>query len=760
MIDVPAFKPHLRAVPIPEEGVLLLTEQGGRVVRGAAAARVAALIDGERSADEIVETVSGVLDPARAWSALMRLEAGGHLVEGRRAGDPAVAAFWWSLGLDPSAAAAALAAARVRLHGPSRCLVERLGVALRSFGVAAEASGPTLPDAAPERTESSAGGVVLDVVLTDDYLSDALPAFDDAARAGGRRWLLARPAGTEVWLGPLFAGAATGCLRCLRRRMRHLRPAHRLAAHHDPARGTSVPLGVTPGTAEAACRMVATEVAKVLAGAPSDLTGAIRTLNLRDWSVRTHRLIGHPSCRVCGSPPAASPAPVRLRRRPVTFDADGGHRTTTPSETVRAYRHLMSPLTGIVGALILDTDRRARELGRTCYADDVAAIEPTSITHLRASFRSSSIGKGMTDAQAQASALCEAIEHYSARLHGTELTRSGSWRELRDDAIHPGTVMRFSDHQYRHRAAWNARHRSAFHFVPAPLDPDRRIDWTPIWSLTERRHKLLPTRLLYYDRGERTGDHTVCIGCSNGCASGNTLEEAVLQGFLELVERDAVAIWWYNRLRRPAVDLDSFADRYLSGLVGRYRELDREVVAIDLTTDLGIPVVAAFSHRVGEKEERIAIGYGCHLDARIAVQRALTELCQMLNLDLRGDAAAMDDFGEGWMRWATRADQPYLVPDDAAPARTRDDFPQLRFDDLLDGIAFCRTVVEDRGLEMLVLDQTRTDTAMPVAKVVVPGLRHFWPRFATGRLYDVPVAMGWLPASLAESALNPVPFFF
>ena len=760
MIDVPAFKPHLRAVPIPEEGVLLLTEQGGRVVRGVATARVAALIDGERSADEIVATLSGVLEPAHAWSALMRLESSGYLAEACRDGDPAAAAFWWSLGLDPADVAGALVAARVRLYGPSRRLVERLGSALRSFGVVAEDGGPTVPDDSPDRTASSAAGGVPDVVLTDDYLSDALPAFDDAARAGGRRWLLARPAGTEVWVGPLFAGGAAGCLRCLRRRMRHLRPAHRLAAHHDPARGTSVPLGVTPGTAEAACHVVATEVAKVLAGTASDLTGAIRTLDLRDWSARTHRLIGHPACRVCGPASVAGPAPVRLRRRPVTFDADGGHRTTTPAETVRAYEHLMSPLTGIVGALILDTDSRARELGRTCYADDVAAIEPTRIAHLRASFRSSSIGKGMTDAQARAGALCEAIEHYSAQVHGTELTRSGSWHELRDDAIHPGVVMRFSDHQYRHRAKWNARHRSAFHFVPAPLDPDRRIEWTPIWSLTERRHKLLPTRLLYYDRSERTGDHTVCIGCSNGCASGNTIEEAVLQGFLELVERDAVAIWWYNRLRRPAVDLDSFADRYLSGLGGRYRELGREVVAIDLTTDLGIPVVAAFSHRVREAEERIAIGYGCHLDVRIAVQRALTELCQMLNLDLRGDKAAMDDFGEGWMRWATRAEQPYVVPDAAAPARTRDDFPQLRFDDLLDSIAFCRTVVEDRGLEMLVLDQTRADTKMPVAKVVVPGLRHFWPRFAPGRLYDVPVSMGWLPAPLAESALNPVPFFF
>ena len=33
----------------------------------------------------------------------------------------------------------------------------------------------------------------------------------------------------------------------------------------------------------------------------------------------------------------------------------------------------------------------------------------------------------------------------------------------------------------------------------------------------------------------------------------------MLQGFLELVERDAVALWWYNRTRQPAVDLERSA---------------------------------------------------------------------------------------------------------------------------------------------------------------------------------------------------------
>jgi oxazoline/thiazoline synthase len=42
---------------------------------------------------------------------------------------------------------------------------------------------------------------------------------------------------------------------------------------------------------------------------------------------------------------------------------------------------------------------------------------------------------------------------------------------------------------------------------------------------------------------------------------------------------------------------------------------------------------------------------------------------------------------------------------------------------------------------------------------VVPGLRHFWPRFGPGRLYDVPVRLGWREHPLDESQLNPVPLF-
>jgi ribosomal protein S12 methylthiotransferase accessory factor len=57
------------------------------------------------------------------------------------------------------------------------------------------------------------------------------------------------------------------------------------------------------------------------------------------------------------------------------------------------------------------------------------------------------------------------------------------------------------------------------------------------------------------------------------------------------------------------------------------------------------------------------------------------------------------------------------------------------------------------------LDQTREEIGLNVVRVIVPGMRHFWPRFAPGRLYDVPVKMQWLKAPREETELNPIGVF-
>ncbi len=81
-------------------------------------------------------------------------------------------------------------------------------------------------------------------------------------------------------------------------------------------------------------------------------------------------------------------------------------------------------------------------------------------------------------------------------------------------------------------------------------------------------------------------------------------------------------------------------------------------------------------------------------------------------------------------------------------------------DDLLEDVTLCVDILSKLNLEVLVKNQTRPDLGLSVVKVIVPGLRHFWARYAPGRLYEVPVQMGWLNEPTAEEDLNPTPIFF
>jgi hypothetical protein len=112
-----------------------------------------------------------------------------------------------------------------------------------------------------------------------------------------------------------------------------------------------------------------------------------------------------------------------------------------------------------------------------------------------------------------------------------------------------------------------------------------------------------------------------------------------------------------------------------------------------------------------------------------------------------------------WLREATVARQPYLLPDPARPALGPADYGYAYTADLLADVRLVQERLERAGLEVFVLDQTRPDIGLPVVKVIVPGMRHFWARFAPGRLYDVPVRLGRLAEPTAYEDLNPMPIF-
>jgi ribosomal protein S12 methylthiotransferase accessory factor len=305
----------------------------------------------------------------------------------------------------------------------------------------------------------------------------------------------------------------------------------------------------------------------------------------------------------------------------------------------------------------------------------------------------------------------------------------------------------------------NANSKVAHDWIPQPFDVSQEIEWTPVWSLTEETHKYLPTAWCYYAY-KLPKKHNFCVADSNGNAAGNTIEEAILQGFMELVERDSVAIWWYNSLQRPGVDLASFDDPYLLEVQEFYQQNQRELWVLDLTTDLGIPAFTAVSRRVNEEYERVITGFGAHFDPKIAILRAVTEVNQIgLGMDQQ-DISQMEEGTQRWMTTATLESHPYLAPHPEIPAKVYGDYPKLWSDDIYDDVLTCVKIAQEAGMETLVLDQTRPDIELKVVKVIVPGLRHFWSRFGKGRLYDVPVKMGLLSAALQEEEMNSMPMVF
>jgi ribosomal protein S12 methylthiotransferase accessory factor len=182
--------------------------------------------------------------------------------------------------------------------------------------------------------------------------------------------------------------------------------------------------------------------------------------------------------------------------------------------------------------------------------------------------------------------------------------------------------------------------------------------------------------------------------------------------------------------------------------------LGREVWALDLTSDLGVPVVVALSRRVSGEREDVMMGFGAHLDPALALRRALTEMNQMMPAVVDGDTWDDDPDLRHWLSTATVANQPYLLPSGSPVS-----WSYTASGDLLADVLDVQARLESAGLEVFVLDQTRPDIGLPVVKVIVPGMRGFWARFAPGRLFDVPVELGRLGSPTPYEELNPIPMF-
>lgn len=273
--------------------------------------------------------------------------------------------------------------------------------------------------------------------------------------------------------------------------------------------------------------------------------------------------------------------------------------------------------------------------------------------------------------------------------------------------------------------------------------------WMICEKLSTTDRVAVPAAAVLFGEDTRNGLPPL-FSTSTGTALRDTREAAIRHAVLELVERDLVALWWYNRLPAPRLDTDFVAEALPAEMAEWLASRRRRTHHLLMPSDLPVSAVVAISTRADGS--RPAIGAAAALDPAAAVRAATLEL-------LQGEIAL------GHMRAARKAPDPPPAPpllawSEATNARAEPFLaggppvtppPATTFDALTDHFAAT-------GIEVLIADLTRPELGVPVVKALSPQLRDWLPRFGPGRLYDVPVALGLRASPTAEADLNPVPF--
>ena len=518
--------------------------------------------------------------------------------------------------------------------------------------------------------------------------------------------LVISASGNRVTAGPLYIPGRSACHACL--------------AHGAATAGFDKPAAEDPsaGALEAATE-IAREISAILEGGgeAQDFYRSVCEFDLESGTRLWHPVFSRQDC-ICS---------------PGYGDTD--------ELTVHC-----SPLTGIVRSVEVTGEPFLGAHAAVCQFVSPLPMPGTRLL-LRAQF---AVGKGHTKQQAVESCIGEALERYSLIFDGTEPLRRARLTEC--GGIDPRDILLVNERQYETRDEWNASH-DARYWVPEPFDAEQALDLVDGKSLLTGESVPVPAACCLMWFPFKPGEARIAAADSIGCASGRTLAQATASALLEWIERDATAIWWYNRLRRPGVRSASFGSTELTAVEKGLAAGGRQLYLLDVKTDLDISTYVAVAPRADGREPVFAAA--AHPSPAVAALKAALEVSQICFTAAR--FRDMDAEYGTWLFKTNAHNEPWLLPSRFvdAPAHIPARFKDAPAGNASEHVELCVAAMVAAGLHPVAVDQSRPDVLLKTVRAVVPGLRHIWARFAPGRLYDVPVRLNWLPEKTAEQDLNP-----
>ncbi len=319
-------------------------------------------------------------------------------------------------------------------------------------------------------------------------------------------------------------------------------------------------------------------------------------------------------------------------------------------------------------------------------------------------------GKGVTPVAARVSAIMEGMERYSAELQQNDRIVTGKYPVLAEEfeILDPVELI-----------------------LPEAVDPDAVIPWTSAYEILFAddgetllsEELLIPAAAVYHPLPSHY--YSVFRTGTNGIASGNAPEEAAFHALCEVIERDAWSLCEAEKKGgKLIIDID---DADILSLINTFKNAGVEVLLRDITSDIGLPTIAAVADDVELKDPTLlCLGMGTHSSPKIAALRALTEVAQSRATQIHGareDATIADVRKQIGYERTKRLNAKWF--DTSATVRWGE-LKDISTDDFLDEIKNTVRALNRVGLQtVIVKDLTRPELGIPVVHVIVPGLESY-----------------------------------
>jgi ribosomal protein S12 methylthiotransferase accessory factor len=373
----------------------------------------------------------------------------------------------------------------------------------------------------------------------------------------------------------------------------------------------------------------------------------------------------------------------------------------------------------------------------------------------RKSMRAGAGRKLGDDEEARLVAIAEGAERYSGGQFD-EAMKWAAYRELDGAAMDPLRIPRCS-----------AAELATPGCPLRPLDSDAPIRWLRGVDLASGVTTWIPAVMACYALRDVAPQERFWYRISTGFAVHTDPVEALVRGICEVIERDAIAVSWLQKLPLPSI-----ADRDLSGDAIRLLAWSRrhfiDTYLFDATTDMAVPTV--FCLQVAPYDQKAARVLSCATRRSIqsAAQRALLEACAgrsyfYTDEEPRENFVDFSSIGDGcryMARPSSAAAFDFLIEDARDRiAPERQPLPQ----DSRATLAWLVTALSRKGMQVIAVDRTTRELAvagLTAVNVVIPDLQpmSLLPLAqyrAHPRLYAAPGLMGY--RSLTEEELNPWP---